>query len=243
MKAPAAVIPARYASRRLPGKPLLDIAGRPLILRVVDRARAAGCFDPVLVATDDPRIAEVVRADGARAELTSPDCPSGTDRIAEVARKLDNDVIVNVQGDEPLVDPKLLARLATLLVDDPSLGMATVAAPFPGDESPDNPNRVKVVVDEAGDALYFSRSRIPYHRDRPDVVPYRLHLGLYAYRRELLLQLVEWPVHPLEEAEQLEQLRALAHGVRIRVITTERAHRGVDTPEDLAAVRRIFAPK
>ncbi len=237
----AAVIPARYGSTRLPGKPLLDVAGRPLILRVVERVRAAGCFEPILVATDDARIAVAVRAAGVRVEMTSPKCPSGTDRVAEAARKLHNDVIVNVQGDEPLVEPALLARLAAALTDHPEVEMATVAAPFSPEDSPDDPNRVKVVVDESGHALYFSRSKVPFHRDREGIVPYRLHLGLYAYRRELLLKLVTWPVHPLEEAEQLEQLRALAHGVRIRVISTDRAHRGVDTPEDLVAVRRMFA--
>ena len=237
----AAIIPARHASTRLPGKPLCDVTGRPLVLRVLDRVREADCFDPILVATDDERIARAVEDDGGRAVMTSADCASGTDRIAEVARELDNEIILNVQGDEPLVDPRLLVRVVQALEEDSSAGMATAAAPFPGDESPENPNRVKVVVGEDGRALYFSRCPIPYHRDARGIVPYLLHVGLYAYRREVLLQLVEWPPHPLERAEQLEQLRALAHGIAIKVVHTDHAARGVDTPEDLEAVRKAFA--
>jgi len=237
---PAAVIPARYASTRLPGKPLCDVAGRALVLRVLDRVRAAEYFDPILVATDDERIVEAVQTDGARAVLTSPDCASGTDRIAEVARTLDHAIILNVQGDEPLVDPRLLVRVVQALEEDASAGLATAAAPFPEGESPENPNRVKVVVGDNGRALYFSRCPIPYHRDAQGIAPYLLHIGLYAYRREVLLRLVEWPSHPLERAEQLEQLRALAHGIGIKVVETDRAARGVDTPEDLEAVRKVY---
>jgi 3-deoxy-manno-octulosonate cytidylyltransferase (CMP-KDO synthetase) len=238
---PAAVIPARYGSTRLPGKSLADIAGRALILRVLDRVREANCFDPILVATDDERIKQVVEEDGGIAVMTSMDCRSGTDRIAEVCETLERDVIINVQGDEPLIEPQLLAKLARCLIDDPTLGMATACAPFPTGENPANPNRVKVVTDLDGNALYFSRCAIPFHREKEGISPYRLHLGVYAYRKETLLRIVKWPTHPLEAAECLEQLRPLVHGVKIRVVEAPEAMRGVDTPEDLEAVRKVFA--
>lgn len=228
-------IPARYASTRLPGKPLRLIAGKPMIEHVYRRAAQADGIDSVVVLTDDARIAEAVDAFGGRCEMTPADCASGTDRIAHAARGWTDVVaVINIQGDEPLIEPDGIARLARHLREHPDDGMATLAAPAADGELED-PNAVKVVVDLAGYALYFSRASIPFPR-RSGAAPTRKHVGIYAYRREVLLRLAELAPTALEQAESLEQLRALEHGIRIRVLDTERAAPGVDTEEDLARV-------
>jgi len=233
----AIVIPARYASQRLPGKPLLRQTGKYLVQHVYERACTSRRAGAVIVATDDSRIVAAVEGFGGRVVLTRRDHPSGTDRVAEVAQQLDADVIVNLQGDEPLVDPAALDLLADLLGRDPGADMATLAVPIASAEQWHDPNCVKVVCDAAGRALYFSRSPIPYVRDgQPDFAarPARFlqHLGLYAYRRAFLLQLARLPQHPLEETGKLEQLRVLALGQRIDVGVVPHAARGVDTFED-----------
>src|SRR5262245_44613780 len=232
----AIVIPARYASTRLPGKPLLRATGKYLIQHVYERARQARAVD-VIVATDDARIAEAVREFGGRVEMTRADHPSGTDRVAEVARRLDADVIVNLQGDEPLVEPSALDLLPELLHRDPDADVATLAAPIDSREQWLDPACVKVVCDACGRALYFSRSPIPCVRDgAPDLARrpplFLQHLGLYAYRRHFLLNLALLPPEPLEEVEKLEQLRVLALGRKIHVGVVAHAGRGVDTPAD-----------
>jgi 3-deoxy-manno-octulosonate cytidylyltransferase (CMP-KDO synthetase) len=241
----AIVIPARYASQRLPGKPLLRQTGKYLIQHVYERACASRHASQVLVATDDPRIVAAVESFGGAAVLTRREHASGTDRVAEVALRLDADVIVNLQGDEPLVDPAALDLLPELLGRDSGSDMATLAVPITTPEQWHDPNCVKVVCDAAGRALYFSRSPIPHVRDgEPDFAarPARFlqHLGLYAYRRAFLLQLARLPQHPLEETEKLEQLRVLALGQRIHVGIVEHAARGVDTFADYQQFVRTY---
>jgi 3-deoxy-manno-octulosonate cytidylyltransferase (CMP-KDO synthetase) len=241
----AIVIPARYASQRLPAKPLLRQTGKYLVQHVYERACAARRAAAVVVATDDSRIVAAVEGFGGRAVLTRRDHASGTDRVAEVAQALDADVIVNLQGDEPLVDPAALDLLPELLRRDSGADMATLATPITSAEQWHDPNCVKVVCDAASRALYFSRSPIPYVRDgRPDFAarPARFlqHLGLYAYRRAFLIQLSRLPPHPLEETERLEQLRVLAAGQRIHVGLVAHAGRGVDTFEDYQDFVRAY---
>jgi 3-deoxy-manno-octulosonate cytidylyltransferase (CMP-KDO synthetase) len=230
------VAPARFASTRLPGKPLLSDTGQPLIMHVVHAARRARRVARVIVATDDLRILEAVRSHGGEAVLTRPDHPSGTDRVAEAVRELaDVGIVVNVQGDEPEIEPEVIDLVVQLLEDDPQAVMSTVATPIHDDETFRDPARVKVVLDEKGRALYFSRSPIPHHRDgRPsDGQPLGyLHLGLYAYRRDFLARLPTLAPSPLERIEQLEQLRVLQAGHPIRVGVVPKATHGVDTPED-----------
>ena len=233
----AIVIPARYASTRLPGKPLLRETGKYLIQHVYERACEARGIEQVVVATDDPRIAAAVEGFGGRCAMTRPDHSSGTDRVAEVARGLDADLVVNLQGDEPLIDPRSLEVLAGLLATDEDAVMATLAAPIRSEEQWRNPNCVKVVCDAASRALYFSRSAIPFVRDgTPDFAArppgFLQHLGLYAYRRGFLLRLASLPPARLELAEKLEQLRVLALGCTIQVGIVEQAGSGVDTYED-----------
>ncbi|MGE5245035.1 MAG: 3-deoxy-manno-octulosonate cytidylyltransferase [Betaproteobacteria bacterium] len=237
-----AVIPARFASTRLPGKPLADIDGRTMIEHVYRRASAAASVRRVIVATDDLRIVETVRRFGGEARLTRGDHVSGTDRLAEVASGLDCDVVVNVQGDEPLIDPRSIDRLVAPFASEPSLSMATLYRRIdnPGDLA--DPNVVKVVLDRAGYALYFSRAPIPHMRDpRGGWPPLYKHIGLYAYRRNALLVLASLEPTPLERAEALEQLRALEHGIRIKAVETPHDSISVDTPEDLETVRRLIA--
>ena len=236
----AIVIPARYASSRLPAKPLLRDTGKYLIQHVYELALRAKCAGAVIVATDDQRILEAVQSFGGRAVMTRADHPSGTDRIAEVTRGIDAEIVVNLQGDEPQFDPAALDLLAELLAKNPTVGMATLATPLHDKQSYLNPNIVKVVCDDAGRAMYFSRSPIPMVRDgEPNFAAtpplFLQHLGVYAYRSEVLLKLAALPAHPIEHTEKLEQLRALAHGIPIQVGVVPRAHRGVDTPEDYAA--------
>jgi len=233
----AIIIPARYASSRLQGKPLLRSTGKYLVQHVYERACQARRADTVVVATDDPRIAAAVESFGGKCAMTRRDHPSGTDRVAEVAAKLDADVIVNLQGDEPQIDPDAIDRLPDLLDQDREAVMATLAAPITCEATYRDPNCVKVVRDVRGRALYFSRSPIPFVRDgKPDLggrpVQFLQHIGLYAYRREFLLQLAAQPPAPLEEAEKLEQLRVLSLGRPVQVGVVGHAARGVDTFED-----------
>jgi 3-deoxy-manno-octulosonate cytidylyltransferase (CMP-KDO synthetase) len=245
------VIPARYASTRLPGKPLADIAGKPMVVRVAEAAlhtKASG----VWVATDDERVAAAVLQHGFEVVMTRADHVSGTDRIAEVADRLhwtDADIVVNVQGDEPLLDPLLIEAVAEALRGDPDAAMATAAHPVANVEDFFNPNVVKVVCDMRGRALYFSRAPVPWDRDLfarerealPAGAPALRHIGLYAYRVGFLRRFGQLETAPLERCESLEQLRAMSHGYPIRVVTIEHAPApGVDTPEDLERVRRLF---
>ena len=239
-----AVIPARFASTRFPGKPLLRQTGKFLIQHVYERAAQAATIRRVLVATDDDRIAGAVQSFGGEAVMTRADHPSGTDRVAEVAARLDCEIVVNVQGDEPELEPAYIDRLVRGLAGDAECGMATLACPFTAvpDGSPTDPNAVKVVFDARNRALYFSRSLVPYPRDSamPDGTgPPYLHLGIYAYRRTVLTRLASLAPTTLERIERLEQLRALEHGIGIAVVMVERATVGIDTPEDYATfVRR-----
>jgi 3-deoxy-manno-octulosonate cytidylyltransferase (CMP-KDO synthetase) len=235
------IIPARYASRRFPGKPLAPIAGRPMLHWVVDGARQAKRLRDVMVATDDPRIEAACHDFGVRVLLTSPEHPTGTDRLAEVALGLDDEILVNVQGDEPLIRGDVIDAAVAALEEDPEVPMATVAHAAEPDAL-DDPNRVKVVVDRRGRALYFSRSRVPALRDPRHVPRYWQHVGLYAYRRPFLLEFVGLPPTPCEQAEALEQLRALEHGHSIRVAWIEGwSSCAVDVPEDVARVEARLA--
>jgi len=237
-----AVIPARYASSRLPGKPLADLDGRPMIEHVYRRVVASKILSDVIVATDDLRIATRVNDFGGKVRLTKPTHETGTDRLAEVAASLDCDVIVNVQGDEPLIDPRALSELVAPLVADRSVQMTTLFRRIHDPAELTNPNITKVVLDRGGFALYFSRAPIPPLRDpRGGWPPLYRHIGLYAYRRSVLLVLASLEPTPLERAEALEQLRALEHGIRIKAVETQHESFEVNTPEDLDQVRRLLA--
>ena len=234
------VIPARYGSTRLPGKPLLEIAGKPMIQHVVERVRQATAPHRVIVATDDDRIVAAVEAFGGEALLTATDHPTGTDRLAEVAAAFPAvDLVINVQGDEPLIPPQAIDALAAAFTDRPDLQMATLISELE-DADAENPAAVKVVASLDGHALYFSRSLIPYPRNPGSQCRYYKHIGVYAYRRDFLLQYAKLSPTPLEQTESLEQLRALEHGFRIRLIETAFRSIGVDTPEDLQRVRKMF---
>ncbi len=239
------VIPARWASVRFPGKILADISGKPLIQWVWERASQARKPDILLVATDDERIAEAVRAFGGKPVMTRPDHPSGTDRIAEVVQDLEGDVIINIQGDEPVIDPELIDEVAGALVDDPEWDMATAAAPIRGAYEQESPSVVKVVWGEYERALYFSRRSIPYVRDPGEMESagrptHWRHIGLYGYRRHFLERLTRAPVCPLEQAEKLEQLRALYIGARMKVIKSDTKSVGVDSPNDIERVENVL---
>jgi 3-deoxy-manno-octulosonate cytidylyltransferase (CMP-KDO synthetase) len=243
-----AVIPARYASTRFPGKPLADLCGRPMIQWVCEGTQRCPLVDQVLVATDDERIAAAVAAFGGTAVMTRGDHPTGTDRLAEVASRLDSDLIINVQGDEPLIDPAMIDAAVQPLLDNATIPMGTLKTPLTSLEEYRNPNVVKVVTDRLGFALYFSRAPIPYPRDFADRLEARWqelacakHVGLYVYRRDFLLRFPTLRPTPLEEQEKLEQLRALEHGYRIHVAATPLGVQGVDTPEDLERVRQMIA--
>ena len=235
-----AAIPARYASTRLPGKPLIEIAGATLIERVYRQVTAAGISE-VIVLTDDERIANAVEGFGGRFLMTPTDLASGSDRVAHAARAWSAEVILNVQGDEPLIDPEALACLADHLTHHPEDAVATLAAPA-GAEDFDNPNVVKVVTDGTGRALYFSRSGIPYPRV-PGAAPLRRHIGVYGYQRTALLEIAAIPQTPLELAESLEQLRMLESGYSIRVLNVAAAWPGVDTIEDLRQLEALLAER
>jgi 3-deoxy-manno-octulosonate cytidylyltransferase (CMP-KDO synthetase) len=238
------IIPARWGSTRFPGKPLHLIAGQPLLQHVWERCRGATALDSVIIATDDMRIAEAAFAWGAEISLTSPNHTSGTDRIAEVAAKLRGvSHIINVQGDESLVSPKLINQLARKMRRDPRIEMITAVHPFSDPAEAQSPHQVKAVLDRKSRALYFSRHAIPYARDTTAPVQYFRHQGIYGYRRDLLLRFVRWRPTPLEKAEALEQLRALENGVSIHVVVTKSGSPGVDTPDDARAIeRQLLAP-
>src|SRR2546425_12473393 len=238
------LIPCRYASTRFPGKSLHLVAGKPLVQHVVERCQKSKSLSEIIVATDDARIAEVAQK-FCRVEMTSPDHPSGSDRIAEVAARSDCDAVVNIQGDEPLINPAVIDAVANALKDNE---MSTAATPIRDPAEYDNPNVVKVVVNDAGRALYFSRRTIPYLRDAASrsiaeqlaAFPFLKHLGIYGYRRETLLRLVKYPVSALEQAEKLEQVRALENGIQIAVVKVNYDSVGVDTPEDVARVEQVL---
>ena len=238
------IIPARYASTRFPGKSLHLIAGKPLVQHVVERCREAQSLADVIVATDDERIAKVAR-EFCTVEMTRTDHPSGTDRIAEVAARLDCDAVVNVQGDEPLIPATVIDAVASALTD---AEMTTAATPVRNIAEYSDPNAVKVVVDAAGRALYFSRRTIPFVRDSAEespeqqcaAFPFLKHLGIYGYRRDTLMRLVEFAASPLEQAERLEQLRALENGIGIAVCLVEYESIGVDVPEDVQRVEALL---
>jgi 3-deoxy-manno-octulosonate cytidylyltransferase (CMP-KDO synthetase) len=236
-----AIIPARYGSTRLPGKVLMDIAGKPMIQHVYERTSAADGIDQVLVATDDERIADAVRRFGGAVRMTRSDHATGTDRLAEVAQTLNADIIVNVQGDEPLIAAASIETAVEPLRSRPDLVMSTLRERLHDRESVADPNNVKVVVDRDNFALYFSRHAIPFRRDGDVPVIWWRHIGLYVYRREFLLKYAELTPTPLSQAEALEQLRALEHGYRIYVPETPHPALGVDTPEDLERVRALMA--
>ncbi|HKO42305.1 MAG TPA: 3-deoxy-manno-octulosonate cytidylyltransferase [Pyrinomonadaceae bacterium] len=252
-----AIIPARYASVRLPGKALLEIAGKPMICWVAERALAARNVSGVIVATDDQRIFDALRNSGFEAVMTSANHASGTDRIAEVAETLgDADIIVNVQGDEPTISPETIDAAVAALIRDPECGIATTWEPIESVADVLSPDVVKMVVDEDDRAVYFSRSPVPYPRDAVRqhgslqqalendasvLARFRKHTGLYVYRREVLLAMARWPQSELEVTESLEQLRALEHGVKIKAIKASTASIGVDTAEDLERVRAQVA--
>ena len=243
-----AIIPARYASTRFPGKPLADLLGKPMIQWVHEGASRARSVDRVVVATDDERIYKAVEAFGGEARMTRGDHPTGTDRLAEVAEVMEGDLVVNVQGDEPLIDPQMIDLAVGPLMKDASIPMGTLKTPLASVEEFLNPNVVKVVTDREGFALYFSRAPIPHPRDLagdllasfPQLNAHK-HLGLYVYRRDFLLKFPRLTSTPLENLEKLEQLRALEHGYRIRVVPTELTSTGVDTPRDLERVRERLA--
>jgi 3-deoxy-manno-octulosonate cytidylyltransferase (CMP-KDO synthetase) len=242
------VIPSRYASVRLPGKPLIDICGKPLIQRVYERAAQAKKLERVLVATDDVRIREAVEKFGGEAVMSPPSLPTGSDRVARVMEdlNLDHDIIMNLQGDEPLIDPQDLDRLVECFEEAPGIQMASLMAPLHEEADVVNPNQVKAVVDHEKFALYFSRHPIPYWRRREDTdwaqrpANYWLHLGVYAFSRTVLQRYACWARSMLEISESLEQLRALEHGVRIRMVTTSHPWPGVNTPEDVERVRAAY---
>ena len=233
------IIPARYASTRLPGKPLRDIAGKPMIVRVYERALQARLVQDVVVATDDERIRAAVEAHGGHAVMTRADHATGTDRLAEAAARMtDYDLIINVQGDEPLIEPSVIDALVEPFLADETLTMATAKTEITDEAEQENPNNVKVITDVNGNALYFSRARIPSARV-PGAKVYK-HIGIYAYRRDFLLAYARMAQTPLELSESLEQLRALENGYRIRVVETDAVFIGVDTEEDLAAVNEAY---
>jgi len=241
-----AIIPARYASIRFPGKALADILGKPMVQRVYERAKQASLVSEVIVATDDERIAAAVRAFGGLVEMTGKGHETGTDRLAEVAGRLDSDLIVNVQGDEPLIEPAMIDQAINPFMDDPNLLIGTLKTQIKTLHDFLSPNVVKVVTDHEGFALYFSRSPLPNYRDKwndlkdekfaAGTILSHKHIGLYVYRREFLIRYSGMPQTPLERAEKLEQLRVLENGYRIRVVETEHETIGVDTPVDLEKV-------
>lgn len=238
------IIPSRFASTRLPGKPLADIAGKPMIQRVYEQAKKATKLENVVVAVDNPKVYDTVVTFGGHAVMTREDHANGTDRLAEAVEHFpDADVIVNVQGDEPLISPDVIDALCQVFEDEPDLQMATVAAPLQEDEY-DDPAAVKVVMNKNDEAMYFSRSLIPYprHPFHDGIRPYK-HIGIYAYNRAFLLEYAKMAQTPAEEVESLEQLRVLENGYKIKVVKTDHHFIGVDTPEDLEHIRAYFENK
>ncbi|MBN1780254.1 3-deoxy-manno-octulosonate cytidylyltransferase [bacterium] len=241
------VIPARYASSRFPGKPLAMIAGKPMIQWVYERALRAAHISKLFVATDDERIQQAVHAFGGLVIMTSPECRSGTDRVYEAVRDIECDIVVNIQGDEPFIYPKMIDLAAEILIQDPDARMGTLIKRIFRAEDLSNANVTKVVVNQQGHALYFSRLPVPFYRDETDPAEqiknrcYYKHVGIYSYRKNFLKQMVQWPQTLLESAEKLEQLRALDHGARIKVAETDSETLGVDTMEDLERARQLAA--
>jgi 3-deoxy-manno-octulosonate cytidylyltransferase (CMP-KDO synthetase) len=235
------IIPARFGSTRFAAKILASDTGKPLVQHVVEQARRCKRVREVVVAADDKRIVDALAIYETRTVMTDPSHQSGTDRIAEVARVMNDQIIVNVQGDEPEIEPGTIDALVERLQTS-SDDMATAATFFPQDDNPQNPNLVKVVISPHGYAVYFSRLPIPYYREpiTPGSQAYHLHLGIYAYRRQFLLEYSAWPPTPLEKAEKLEQLRALEHGKSIYVVMVNRAVHGIDTPEQYEAFVRRY---
>jgi 3-deoxy-manno-octulosonate cytidylyltransferase (CMP-KDO synthetase) len=234
------VIPARFSSTRFPGKVLATLAGKSVLQHVYERASHARYLNSTIIATDDARIFDVAKRFGAPVRMTRSDHISGTDRVAEVASAENAEIIVNIQGDEPLIDPAAIDAAILPMAHEPDIVMATLKKKIEDPSEITNPNVVKVVTDHAGDAIYFSRSPIPFDRDRMGDVPYFKHIGLYVYQREFLLEYSSLPIGPLEQIERLEQLRALENGYRIRVVETEYESWGVDTPADLERVSKLF---
>ena len=247
-----AIIPARWASTRFPGKPLAQIQNKPMIQWVVEQARKASRISDVIVATDDDRILKAVTGFGGKAVMTSQDHISGSDRIAEVASGINCDIVVNIQGDEPLIPPENIDQVIGCLDKNPALNIATLMMPVHTSDEITDPNVVKVVTDQKGRALYFSRSAIPFHRDEwksglpeniskaKEEVKIFKHIGLYAYTRSFLLEFTRMSPTPNEQIEKLEQLRALEHGVPIHVEATEKISMGVDRVEDLKKIERFL---
>lgn len=235
------IIPARWASTRFPGKPLHLIAGKPLVQHVWERCQECSSLDSIIVATDDERIADTCRGFGAKVAMTAAEHPTGTDRIAEAAEAVPQAThIINIQGDEPLIEPALIDQLAAALLADDGLDMATAANAFDSQELQNDPNVVKCVLRHNGDALYFSRSPLPFQRSAsPQLTCYR-HKGIYAYRKEFLQQFIQWEPSPLELAESLEQLRALENNARIKVIITDDTSGGVDTLEQAQELEKFL---
>ena len=239
------IIPARYGSSRLPGKPLKDICGKPMIQHVYERAQESQRLDTVVVATDDQRIVDAVKAFGGEAMMTSLDHQTGSDRIAEVARAYDCDIVVNIQGDEPLIMPEIIDEIIDALIDTPEVPMATGCYKLPDDEELlNNENVVKVVFDTKGRALYFSRSLMPYPRKSETFAAYE-HIGIYAYRKDFLMKYITLPNTPLSQTESLEQLKVLENGYSIQVVPTKFPYNAlsVDTEEDLQTVIRLYTEK
>ena len=236
------IIPARWASTRFPGKPLHLIGNKPLLRRVWERCKRAKKLEQVIIATDDMRIARAAFDWGAEVAMTSPRHQSGTDRIAEVARKARQfDLIINIQGDEPLTEPALLNRFVDELRSNPKIDIVTAAHPFKTAAEASSPHQVKVIVDLQGNALYFSRYAIPFPRNRAASIKYLRHQGIYGFRRKALLDFVRWKPTPLERAESLEQLRALENGVKVHVLVTKHGSPGVDTLADAKALEQKLA--
>jgi 3-deoxy-manno-octulosonate cytidylyltransferase (CMP-KDO synthetase) len=234
------VIPARFASSRFPGKVLAQIASKSMLQHVYERASLARYLTATIIATDDERVYDAARSFGARVVMTRADHVSGTDRVAEAASAENAELVVNIQGDEPLIDPAAIDAAILPLVHDPEIVMGTLKKAIEDPREVTDPNVVKVVTGRDGDAIYFSRCPIPYERDQARPGTHFKHIGLYVYRRDFLLGYSALPVGPLEQAERLEQLRALENGYRIRVVETEVESLGVDTPEDLDKVRKLF---
>ena len=237
-----AMIPARYGASRFPAKLLQDLAGKPVIVRTLEAVQRTGLFSEIYVVTDDDRIEEAVRAAGGAVLRSKKEHPSGSDRLAEASADLDVEVIVNVQGDEPFTERETLQKLLDIFAADKAgeVAVASLMAPLTDPEEIANPNNVKVVVNKAGDALYFSRAVIPYPRDGEVAVTYYKHLGIYAYRKEALQAFTQLAPSPLERTEKLEQLRYLENGYTIRLAITDKATIGIDTPEDLERARAVF---
>lgn len=236
------IIPARYGSTRFPGKPLTPLAGKPLIIHVWERAREISGVHRVIVATDEERIFRAVQDAGGEAEMTPADLPSGSDRVGYVAKKVRAEIIVNLQGDEPLIDTQAIEKAIAVVSSDPRLKLATLGYPLEKEEIWEDPNVVKIVTDEKNNALYFSRHPIPYFRDSSFTPLSCLfqHLGVYIYRKKFLLEFLRWNLSPLEKTEKLEQLRILSKGHKIRIIPANFPSPGVDTPQDVLRVEEML---